>query len=88
MRFPRAVFWGAYVGLIVAGCSREANAPSQGRDLSSFDKTLNVYNWNAFIEPSVISDFEKEFGIKVQYHVQETRKTSAGPRYTGGSLNS
>jgi spermidine/putrescine-binding protein len=76
------------IGLAVAGCSCEANAPSQAQNVSSSDETLNVDYWNAFIEPSVISDLEKEFGIKVQYHAQETRKTSAGPRYTGGSLSS
>jgi putrescine transport system substrate-binding protein len=75
MRIPPAVFLGAYVGLIIAGCSRGANVPSQSPDLSSSsDKTLNVYNWNAFIEPSVILDFEKEFGIKIHYDVYDSNE--------------
>lgn len=74
MRFPRAVFLYAYVGLTIAGCSREANVPSQSPDLSSSDKTLNVYNWNAFIEPLVILSFEKEFGIKVHYDVYDSNE--------------
>jgi putrescine transport system substrate-binding protein len=75
MRIPPAVFLGAYVGLIIAGCSRGANVPSQSPDLSSSsDKTLNVYNWNAFIEPSVILNFEKEFGIKVHYDVYDSNE--------------
>lgn len=57
-------------------------------DEASSDKILNVYNWNAFIEPSVILGFENEFGINIRYHVQETRKASARPRHTVGSLSS
>jgi putrescine transport system substrate-binding protein len=74
MRFLRPVLLSTYIGLAVAGCSRESNSPSQGPDVSSSDKTLNVYNWNAFIEPSVISDFEKEFGIKVHYDVYDSNE--------------
>ncbi|WP_110942953.1 ABC transporter substrate-binding protein [Inediibacterium massiliense] len=29
--------------------------------------TLNVYNWGDYIDPSVLEDFEKEYGIKVNY---------------------
>jgi hypothetical protein len=50
-------------------------------------RSMSITGTLSLNEPSVISDLEKEFGIKVQYHVQETRKTSAGPRYTGGSLS-
>lgn len=31
------------------------------------DKTLHVYNWADYIEPSILTDFEKETGIKVVY---------------------
>jgi spermidine/putrescine transport system substrate-binding protein len=41
--------------LMLAGCA--------GND----DKTLNVYNWTYYIADDVIQDFEKEFGVKVQY---------------------
>jgi putrescine transport system substrate-binding protein len=74
MHYPRAIFLCLSIGLTIAACSREANAPSQGPNVSSSDKTLNVYNWNAFIEPSVILDFEKEFGIKVHYDVYDSNE--------------
>jgi putrescine transport system substrate-binding protein len=35
---------------------------------------LNVYNWSDFIGPSIVSDFEKESGIKVHYDVYETNE--------------
>ena len=36
--------------------------------------TLNVYNWSEFIGPSIVSDFEKESGIKVHYDVYESNE--------------
>jgi putrescine transport system substrate-binding protein len=38
------------------------------------DNILNVYNWSNYIGPSIISDFEKESGIKVHYDVYETNE--------------
>jgi len=36
------------------------------------EKVLNVYNWTDYIDPSVISAFEKEYGIKVNYDVYDS----------------
>jgi len=38
------------------------------------DNVLNVYNWTNYIGPSIVSDFEKESGIKVHYDVYETNE--------------
>lgn len=38
------------------------------------EKLLNVYNWSDYIEPSVIADFEKEYGIKVNYEVMDSNE--------------
>lgn len=72
----------AWLGLTIAGCSGHSPAPpaSAITDPPSISKTrssekvLNVYNWSDFIEPSVLSDFEKEFGIKVHYDVYESNE--------------
>ncbi|MEY2625271.1 MAG: putrescine-binding periplasmic protein precursor [Pseudomonadota bacterium] len=37
-------------------------------------KVLNVYNWSDYIEASVIEDFTKETGIKVQYDVFDSNE--------------
>lgn len=37
--------------------------------------TLNVYNWGVYIDMSVLKDFEKETGIKVQYDIYEDNET-------------
>lgn len=38
------------------------------------EKLLNVYNWSDYIEPTVIADFEKEYGIKVNYEVMDSNE--------------
>ena len=38
----------------------------------SEEKVLNVYNWTDFIDLSVISAFEKEYGIHVNYDVYDS----------------
>ncbi|HTV95238.1 MAG TPA: polyamine ABC transporter substrate-binding protein [Steroidobacteraceae bacterium] len=35
---------------------------------------LNVYNWSDFIDPSVLADFEREFGVKIHYDVYESNE--------------
>ena len=84
--FKRTIYLGACVGLMIAGCSRDSTLPlAQSTSPSGSpavaknttagsEKVLNVYNWTGFIEPSVISAFEKEFGIKVHYDVYETNE--------------
>ena len=51
------------IGLI-SGCS----------STSSNQKTLYVYNWGDYIDESVISDFEKEYNIKVVYETFATNE--------------
>jgi putrescine transport system substrate-binding protein len=35
-------------------------------------KVLNVYNWSDYIDPAVITSFEKQYGIKVRYDVYDS----------------
>jgi putrescine transport system substrate-binding protein len=45
-------------------------APSAGQT-----RTLNVYNWSDYIEPSVIEAFSKETGIRVKYDTFDSNDT-------------
>lgn len=62
----------ALLALAIAGCSGSSDssghAHASGAALAS-EKVVNVYNWADFIEPSVITDFEQEYGVKVNYDV-------------------
>ncbi len=45
------------ISLALAGCSK------------SDKQVLKVYNWGEYIDRTVIRDFEKEFGVRVQYDI-------------------
>ncbi len=38
------------------------------------EKTLNIYNWSDYVAESLIPDFEKETGIKVNYQTYESNE--------------
>jgi putrescine transport system substrate-binding protein len=42
---------------------------------SSQTRTLNVYNWSDYVEPTVIEAFSKETGIKVKYDTFDSNDT-------------
>lgn len=48
-------------------------------------KVLNVYNWGDYIDESVIKDFEKEYGIKVNYETYDTNESMYTKIKSGGS---
>src|ERR1035438_436226 len=76
MRFSRTRCFSACLGLMIAGCSKNSSlstAQSPDRTGGS-EKVLNVYNLADFIDPSVITDFEQEFGIKVHYGVYDSNE--------------
>src|SRR4249919_1682430 len=54
--------------LITALCLMAAPVGSQTR-------TLNVYNWSDYVEPTMIDAFTKEAGIKVRYDTFDANET-------------
>ncbi|MDD2160171.1 polyamine ABC transporter substrate-binding protein [Pseudomonas sp. MIL19] len=40
--------------------------------LASAEEVIRVYNWNDYIAPQVLKDFEAETGIRVEYHTFST----------------
>lgn len=59
-------FSGRLVALLCLLCTAQVFAQE--------DKVLNIYNWSDYISDDTISNFEKEFGIKVQYDVFDTNE--------------
>lgn len=56
--------------LVLTGCGSSDKATTQtasNESGKSSDVTLNVYNWGDYIDESVLEDFTKEAGIKVNY---------------------
>jgi spermidine/putrescine-binding protein len=55
--------WTVWIGLaallLLAGCGR-GDGPKPG-----LDQTLHLFNWATYMDPEVLEDFTKEFGVKV-----------------------
>lgn len=49
------------------------------------DKTVNVYNWNDYIEPKVLEEFTRETGIKVVYDTYDNNEIVETKMLTGKS---
>lgn len=47
------------------------------------EKVVNVYNWSDYIDPSVLTDFQKEYGIKVNYDVFDSNEVLETKLLTG-----
>jgi putrescine transport system substrate-binding protein len=79
------------LGLVVAGCGGGAKPPAQqgGTGPSGApgggpeEKVLNVYNWSDYIEPSVLAEFTKQTGIKVNYDVFDSNAVLETKLLTG-----
>lgn len=53
------IFVGLMIILSLSGCAEKKQAE------------LNVLNWGMYIDPTVVTDFEKEYGVKVNYDLFE-----------------
>jgi putrescine transport system substrate-binding protein len=83
------------LGVVLAGCGGGAKSssgpeggsgPSAGTGAAAAgeeDKVLNVYNWSDYIEPSVLEDFTKKTGIKVNYDVFDANEVLETKLLTG-----
>jgi putrescine transport system substrate-binding protein len=73
----------ATVAILLAACSKKEPppaaeaapaAPAPAAVVTDPEKVLNVYNWSDYIEASVVPEFEKETGIKVNYDVFDSNE--------------
>ena len=74
----------AFLAVVLAACGRGAKAPEPAATDSAAappaeaaqadDKVLNVYTWSDYTDPTVVPDFEKEFGIKVNFDVFDSNE--------------
>lgn len=64
-----------HVGLVVAVALAAAAAWTTVRAQPAVERTVNVYNWSDYIEPTVIESFTKGTGIKVKYDTFDSNDT-------------
>ena len=62
--------------LALAGCARHVPPSTVGAQAGARDHeaVLNIYNWSDYLDPSVVPDFEKEYGIHVNYDVFDSNE--------------
>jgi putrescine transport system substrate-binding protein len=65
----------AVLAVVLAGCS---GSQSSGN-------VVNVYNWSDYIDPQVLTDFEKQYGIKVNYDVFDKNEVLETRLLTGNT---
>jgi putrescine transport system substrate-binding protein len=64
-----AVILGVCAGAL-SGCPGGGRTPVG----TESEKVVNVYNWSDYMDPSVIPEFEKEYGVKVNYDVYDSNE--------------
>jgi putrescine transport system substrate-binding protein len=68
---------------VLAAAAACSERPTAGPRATESEKVLNVYNWSDYIQPSVIADFEKEYGIRVNYDVFDSNEILETKLLTG-----
>jgi putrescine transport system substrate-binding protein len=58
---------------------------SAGRVVTAAESVLNIYNWADYIDPALIEEFEREFGIKVNYDIYDSSEIVDTKLLTGHS---
>jgi len=79
------VFGALCLGVVLGGCGGGAKSPTaQGAgDGEAREKVLNVYNWSDYIDPTVLGEFTKKTGIKVNYDVFDSNPVLETKMLTG-----
>jgi putrescine transport system substrate-binding protein len=62
------------VRTLIAGCVLLACLTACTGGSTANEPVLNVYNWSDYVAPGVIQDFEREYGIKVNYDVFDSNE--------------
>jgi putrescine transport system substrate-binding protein len=75
-------------GVVLAGCGGGAKSPAQQGGAapgagSAEEKVLNVYNWSDYVEPSVLEEFTRKTGIKINYDVFDSNEVLETKLLTG-----
>jgi putrescine transport system substrate-binding protein len=73
----------AVVAALLAVCTACSQHTAHGATAEASENVLNVDNWSDYIQPSVITDFEKEYGIHVNYDVFDSNEILETKLLTG-----
>ncbi len=80
---PRSFRLSAALAALLAACAGCSRPAAPGTAASAGEKVLNVYNWSDYIQPSVVADFQNEYGIRVNYDVLDSNEILETKLLTG-----
>ena len=79
-------------GLLLEACrprNRSGNTATDSEelptDLGPIEKELRIYNWSDYIGENTVSDFEKQFGVKVLYDTYESNEEMVAKLQAGAT---
>lgn len=73
------------IGMILTACGRKEHDGGGSENLGEMEKELNIYNWSDYIAEDTITNFEKEFGVKVTYDTYESNEEMVAKLQAGAS---
>jgi putrescine transport system substrate-binding protein len=65
---------GIRVRTVIAGCVLPLGLAACNGGSTGGEPVLNVYQWSDYVAPGVIQDFEREYGIRVNYDVFDSNE--------------
>ncbi len=79
---PALLAWPALLAGCLIGCGGHAPA---GLAPAAEERVLHIYNWDEYIAPDTVAQFERATGIKVVYDVFDSNETLEGKLMVGDS---
>lgn len=57
----------------IAACSSNSTEAVAASEIEAIDdRVLRIYNWDTYIDEQIITDFEREFGVTVDYQIYDS----------------
>src|SRR5215218_9883979 len=73
------------LGVILEACRRADRPVSGTAELPPLEKELHIYNWSDYIAEDTVSNFEREFGVRVSYDTYESNEEMVAKLQAGAS---
>jgi spermidine/putrescine-binding protein len=77
------------IGMVLTACGKQEKpadtAAAASEDLGPIEKELAIYNWSDYIAEDTITNFEKEFGVKVTYDTYESNEEMVAKLQAGAA---
>ena len=80
---PRCLHLSAALATLLAASAGCSDPAAHGASAAASEKVLNVYNWSDYIQPAVVADFSREYGIHVNYDVFDSNEMLETKLLTG-----